>query len=246
MINLNSKSKLPTPSNAINKLIDEAIVKKRSSQPRRKYLGASMLGQSCQRAIQYEFLQYDKDPGKDFSARVYRIFQAGHELEESIVKWFRDAGFDLRNEKSNGDQFGFEVAGGVIQGHIDGVLCGGPDCIKYPALWEAKSMSNKKFNAFVKNGVAKSHPQYAAQVALYQAYMNLSDNPAVLTAINKDDSSLHHEIIPFNAQLAQEISDRAVNIIQSGENMLPRISNDPGWYECSWCSYSRRCHGVDI
>ena len=107
-------------------------------------------------------------------------------------------------------------------------------------------MSNKKFKAFVKHGVAKSHPVYAAQVALYQAYMDLSDNPAVLTAINKDDSSLHHEIIPFNAQLAQEISDRAVKIIQSGEHMLPKISDDPGWWECRFCSYLRRCHGLNI
>jgi len=242
MINLNSKSKLPTPSNAINKLIDEAIVKKRSSQPRRKYLGASSLGKACSREIQYEYLQTPKEKG--LSGRVLRIFELGHILEDEMVKHFRNAGFDLRNEKKNGEQFGFEAADGQISGHIDGVLCDGPDCIKYPALWEAKTMSEKKWNDFVKNGVAKSHPVYAAQVALYQAYMDLTQCPAVLTAINKNTSAYYHEIIPFNAQLAQETSDKAVNILHAGDTMLPRISNDPGWWQCRFCDFQLRCHDM--
>jgi hypothetical protein len=107
-------------------------------------------------------------------------------------------------------------------------------------------MAEKKYNDFVKNGVAKSHPVYAAQVAMYQAYMNLTENPAVLTSVNKNTSAYHHEIIPFNPQLAQETSDKAVNILQAGDVMLPRISDDPGWRQCRFCDFQRRCHGVNI
>jgi hypothetical protein len=248
MINLNSgsqKSKNPQ-SDTINEHIDAAIVAKREAVPRRKYLGASMLGKSCARAVQYEFLQTKKDPGSDFSARVYRIFQMGHELEEDIVQWFRDAGFDLRNEKPNGEQFGFETAGGLIQGHIDGVFCGAPEGsdLTVPCLWECKSANQSKFNSFKKHGVKKANPQYYAQANLYMAYMELSDAPAVFTVINKNDAEIYHELIPFDAEEAQRISDRAVNIIQAGETLLPRVSDDPGWFECRWCSYQKRCFNV--
>jgi hypothetical protein len=48
-----------------------------------------------------------------------------------------------------------------------------------------------------------SKPVYAAQLAVYQAYMEssvagLSANPALFTAINKDTAELHHELVPFD------------------------------------------------
>jgi hypothetical protein len=239
MIDLN-KSKAKGVSADINRLIDQAILD--TPRNKRKYLGASSLGGPCTRQIQYVYLDAPVDEGKGFSAKTYRIFSLGHILEDEMVRWFRDAGFDLRNEKKTGEQFGFSIADDRVQGHIDGVICGGPDVITYPCLWEAKTMANTKFNAFKKHGVAKSHPQYYAQVALYQAYMDLTDNPAILTSINKNTSEIHHEIIPFDADIAQKTSDKAVRILQAGEQMLPRASNDPDYWLCRFCDFKSRCH----
>ncbi len=111
-----------------------------------------------------------------------------------------------------------------------------------PCLWEAKSANQSRFNSFKKHGVKKTNPQYYAQANLYMAYMELTDAPAVFTVINKNDAEIYHELIPFDAEEAQRISDRAVNIIQAGSQMLPRISDDPGWFECKWCSYAQLCH----
>jgi hypothetical protein len=241
MIDLN-KTKSTGPSADINRLIDQAILD--TPKTKRKYLGASSLGGPCTRQIQYGYLGTPMDEGAGFSAKTYRIFGLGHILEDSLVKWFRDAGFDLRNEKKNGEQFGFEVADGRVQGHVDGVLVSGSDCIKYPALWEAKTMNGVKWNAFKKHGVKKSHPQYYAQVALYQAYMDLADNPAILTSINKNTSEIHHELIPFDADMAQKTSDKAVRILQAGEQMLPQVSADPDYFLCKWCDYRRTCHEI--
>jgi hypothetical protein len=228
------------PSADINRLIDQAILD--TPRTKRKYLGASSLGGPCIRQIQYGYLDMPIDDGAGFSAKTYRIFGLGHILEDSLVKWLRNAGFDLRNEKKNGEQFGFEVADGRVQGHVDGVFVSGPDVIQYPCLWEAKTMASTKWNAFKKHGVVKSHPQYYSQVALYQAYMELSDNPAVLTSINKNTSEIHHELIPFDADMAQKTSDRAVNIIQAGDQMLPQVSADPTFWICKFCDFQRRCH----
>lgn len=93
----------------------------------------------AERALQYEFAQAPVDYGRDVQGRILRIFERGHVNEECMVGWLRDAGFDLRTHKPDGEQFGFSVADGRLQGHIDGVFVGGPEGFDYPALWENKS-----------------------------------------------------------------------------------------------------------
>ena len=43
----------------------------------------------------------------------------------------------------------------------------------YRALWECKSANAKNWRDIVKRGVTLAKPVYAAQIALYQAYMGL-------------------------------------------------------------------------
>ena len=109
-------------------------------------------------------------------------------------------------------------------------------------------MNAKNWRDTVKNGVAISKPVYAAQIALYQAYMDaavpgLASNPALFTAINKDTAELHHELVPFNAELAQRMSDRAVRILSATDagELLPRIARDRDHFECRMCAYANRC-----
>jgi hypothetical protein len=239
MIDLNHQSVM----GEINFLIDQAIVADRSKEKPRDYLGGSRLGVSCSRALQYEFFNTPKDEGKDFNGKTYRIFQVGHVMEDIAVQWFRAAGFDLRNQKPDGKQFGFSIAGGQIAGHIDGVFCGGPDTLRYPCLWECKTMNHKKWNQVSKEKLRKANPVYFAQVQIYMAYMDLTDNPAIFTAINKDTQDLYHEAIPFDPEHSQKISDKGANIIsacRAGE-MLPRIATSPDFFECKYCSWSSRC-----
>jgi hypothetical protein len=52
-----------------------------------------------------------------------------------------------------------------------------------------------------------------------------------------------HFLVPFDAQLAQTMSDRAVAVIEAtraGE-LLPRITEDPGDWRCKICSHRERC-----
>ena len=130
---------------------------------------------------------------------------------------FRDAGFDLRTEDKQGEQFGFSIADDQIKGHIDGVICAGPVQMGYPALWENKSANDKKFQAFVRHGVAKANPTYATQIALYQTYMELSENPALFTVVNKNTSEVYYELVPYDQELAQKASDKAVNILTASK-----------------------------
>ena len=170
-----------------------------------------------------------------------------------LLDRLRAAGLDLYTRKGNrpdGEQFGFSVAGGRIRGHVDGVIAAAPAALglRTPALWECKTMNAKNWRETVAKGVTVAKPVYAAQIALYQAYMEgtvpgISAAPAVFTAINKDTCEIWHESVPFDAALAQSASDKAVTILRACDagEVLPRHTADPDHFECRFCAWRERC-----
>jgi hypothetical protein len=237
-----------TLSNILNALIDKALQQKQTQQPQRDYLGASRLGVVCARALQYEYTQTPRD--KPYTGQTLRIFEIGHVLEKMAWQWLQGAGFEIETRQPTGEPYGFSAAGGLIRGHVDGILWKVPEGleIQVPAVWECKSLNAKSWKQVVEKGVKKAKPVYAVQMALYQAYMEelipgLSKNPALLTAVNKDTAELYHELVDFDAALAQTASDRAVHILratQAGET-LPRISLDPNHFDCRFCDWQDTC-----
>ena len=149
-----------------------------------------------------------------FAPRTLRIFEAGHRAEDIVAGWLRLAGFDLRTGDADGRQFGFSALDGRFRGHIDGRVVSGPAPMRYPALWETKALGASSFRDVVKRGVSVARPVYAAQIAIYQAYMDLP-NPALFTALNRDSMDLHIETVPFDARLARDMSDRAVDVARA-------------------------------
>lgn len=240
----------PTWSETLTESIDAALQENHRKQAPRNYLGASRLGVACDRALQYKYLQTPVDHDRELSGQTLRIFQAGHVFETLMIDWLRQAGFELYTETANGDQYGFSAADGKMRGHVDGILANGPESanLRYPALWEAKSLSNRSWRDTVKRGLAVSKPVYAAQIALYQAYLEpqipkISRNDALFTAINKDTAELYFERIPFDGGLAQRTSDRGVKVLKACEahELLPRLTRDPTHYQCTFCPWQDRC-----
>lgn len=240
MMDFNSTASV---SGQITALIDGGMQQARARQPERQYLGASRLGVACERALQFEFAKAPFDHGRDTEGRMLRIFERGHVMEDCMVAWLRDAGFDLRTRKANGEQFGFSVADGRLQGHVDGVIVGGPDGFAYPALWENKCLGAKSWRELEKSGLAIAKPVYAVQVAIYQAYLELHEHPAIFTALNADTMEIYVERVPFDAALAQRHSDRAVKVITATDagELLPRAFNDATHFECRMCTWQDRC-----
>lgn len=227
----------------LQSLIDVAMQQAQQQQTPRNYLGGSRLGVACERALQYEYAKAPVDADKAFSGRILRIFERGHRMEDCMVNWIRAAGFDLRTRGHDGQQFGFSVLQGRLAGHVDGVIVAGPEGYRYPALWECKCLGAKSWSDLQKKGLAISKPIYAAQVAVYQAYLQLHEHPAVFTALNADTMEIYTELVPFDAQLAQQMSDRGLRVITATDagELLPRRFNEPSHLECRFCSYQLRC-----
>lgn len=244
----------------INDILDAKLLEQYKNQAKRDYLGASMLGDECVRKIQLQYMKHETD----VTAQNVRTFAIGHHLETLIADWMILAGFDLRTKGANGEQFSFSVAGGKLAGHVDGVIYAFPTKIaenfafqsdqqepniwsRRHALWECKTLNNKSWTDTAKRGVLVSKPLYYAQVQLYMAYLDLTENPCVFTALNKDTSELYHELIAFDAECAQRYSDRAVQIIKASENneLLPCISSDSSYFKCKMCGFRNECFGVE-
>jgi hypothetical protein len=232
-------------SNIVNAAIDAALSKKRDLQERRPYLGASAVGDSCERRTQFEFAGAPRE--KAFEPKTLRIFDRGHTFEELARAWLGDAGFMItqRNQRT-GQLFAFSQLDGRFKGHVDGVIIEGPEGWKYPALWEHKALGAKGFREISRDGLKKARPGYYAQVQIYMAYLGLTENPAMFSITNADTCEQEHLPVEFDADEAQRMTDRAVRIVKATDagDLLPRPYKDRSFFECKWCAFAERCWGM--
>ena len=84
----------------------------------------------------------------------------------------------------------------------DGVIVGGPGGLAYPALGgECKCLGNKPWRELRRTGFAVAKPVYAAQVAIYQAYLELHEHLAIFTARTPTRWRSTPELVPLDAAL---------------------------------------------
>jgi hypothetical protein len=223
----------------INVAVNEAIERAAATAAElpRPYLGASIVGHECPRRVQFDW--WCKPV---LAARVREIFARGHHFEAQSRDRLVAAGFKFAPP----EVLGFSAVNGALRGNADGIIIAGPDLpgayLIYPLLWEHKAVNSKNWRALERDGLEKTFPQYAAQVSLYQAYLDIT-NPALFTALNADTCERLHFLVPFNAERAQLWSDRAVTVIEAtraGE-LLPRGFDDPKDWHCRMCPHAERC-----
>ena len=202
----------------------------------RQYLGASVIGSECLRKVQFDWWC---KPAHLTQTRD--IFARGHFFEEVSRQHLKRAGFNFAPD----ERLSFSAAGGLFRGHADGILESGPELpeVGFPCLWEHKCIGDKGWRALERDGLEKAYPQYAAQVWLYQAYLEVTEHPAIFTAVNGNTCARLHLLVPFDAEQAQAWSDRAVTVIEAtraGE-LLPRAYDDPADWRCKACGHRSRC-----
>lgn len=248
-------------SEAFQALIDSAMEAKQQEEPGRTYLGASRLGEECERKLAYEYHKAPKDEGKHFHGKTLRIFDMGHDGETRMAEYLRLAGFTLLTERPDGRQFGFAVGWDEaaerfkISGHCDGIITAwnpvladpkwNPPAIHpemFPCLWENKALGAKSWTDTLKKGVKKSKPVYYAQMQLYMAYLEVGEHPGLFTAVNRDTGEIYAELVPFDQAAAQAASDRGARVVSTADpKEAPRVAREPTDFRCKFCDYADRC-----
>jgi hypothetical protein len=224
----------------VNAAINDAIERDAGAAAElpRPYLGASIAGSECLRRVQYDWWCTPLH-----SARTQEIFARGHHFEARMLKQLIATGFKFAPPEARA----FSAVNGDLRGHVDGIVIDGPNPLdgvyfNYPFVWECKALNAKNWRALGRDGLEKTFPRYGVQVALYQAYLDLT-NPALFSAINADTCEQLHFWVPFDAERAQLWSDRVANIIaatRAGE-LLERAYDDSNDWRCRLCPHKERC-----
>ena len=141
----------------LEELVNKAIDLAAEDESQREYIGASIIGSECERAIWYGFRWYKRPT---FPARIRRRFLTGDYYEERVVERLRYIGLTVddtnpraRNRKG---QWAVEYGelGGILRGHLDGIVTGhgkvwqdlGAELDQHhPVLLEVKAMASAKY-----------------------------------------------------------------------------------------------------
>jgi hypothetical protein len=228
---------------SIKQDIDDACVRL-FDQSYRDHLGASVIGQECNRRIVYGFRWMHRE---QFDGRMLRLFNRGHLEELRIANWLKAASIAVFGVSQDGEQIRISANEQHYGGSLDGVGKLPPKYqIEIPFLLEMKTHNDKRFKQLVKNGVRIAKPEHFIQMSCYAQMYELQYG--IYFGINKNDDDIHVEVLEMDWQLGINHTEKARNDIYATQ--LPsRIAANPAYGTCKYCPMVGVCHlghSVDI
>lgn len=205
----------------------------------REHLGISIIGEECSRKIWYGFRWCKLE---DFSARMRRLFARGHSEEDKFIKLLFGIGFKIfQHDPKTGKQYKLSGCNGHYGGSGDsvGIIPEFPDEL---ILLEFKTHNKKSFAKFGENkeiSVKIAHPKHFAQMSGYGR--GFGTKYGLYCAVNKDDDDLYFELLELDWNYGQQLESKAYDIITS-KLPPPRISDNPAYHHCKYCTFSSICH----
>jgi hypothetical protein len=199
-----------------------AAVEATQDRSERTYLGASVLGDPCERKLWLAF-RWAYEP-EWFDGRKLSIFETGHRWEARLVELLRQAGLTVHDiDPETGEQFLVRFAGGHAGGHLDGEVEGVPEAPKKRHVFEAKSHNDKSFKELQRLRVQQAKPQHYDQM---QVYMHLRCvERGLYVAVNKNDDDIYCERVAYDPAQAMRLVAKAERIVTSA--MPPPCSCPP-------------------
>lgn len=228
---------------------DAALVAKMAQEMPRAYLGMSSIGGSCSRKLWYEFRKVGREV---FDAATLKRFRDGHITEQTVIDQLKLLdGITLIDRREDGQQIGYIDLDGHFRGHLDGDILGIFQAPKKPHVLEVKCCSEKKFKELQKavaelgekQALKKWNPGYYTQGQTYCHYHSRTRHYLVVaTPGGRDWMGVRTD---YDITHALQTIAKAKRIIQSNEP-LDKLSNDPSYFECRYCTFNGICHKGDI
>lgn len=229
--------------------IDREMERRAALEPRRSYLGASAIGDECERKLWYSIRP--EIPRKPFDAASLKRFEDGHRGEALMAERLRMVpGVELWTvDEVTGGQIGGTLYGGRFGWHVDGVIRGLLQAPETPHVWEHKQVGQKKFDEFRKLKAAVGEkatlaawdPVYFAQGVLYMELLDLTRHYlTVSTPGGRETLSCRTEAKPV---MAKAVLAKAKRILDAVEPPV-RLSERPEFFKCKWCDFREACHGL--
>ena len=208
----------------------------------RNHLGASRIGNACQRELWYEFRHaYFAEVEND--GRMLRLFDTGNLEEGRLIKDLENIG--IKVEAFDGDnQFRFvEPDNKFFSGSADGFGTGFIEAPKTRHLLEFKTMNTTTFKLIRDKGVKLVKPEHYAQM---QTYMRWSKTErAYYLAVCKETDEIYGERVKYDKEFSHMLRELAHGVVTAQEPPKA-IGGTPDYYKCRYCDAKALCHGYGI
>lgn len=211
----------------------------------REYLGASQLGEQCERKIYYRL---HNAPAAPRPSSLIMAANDGHRTEAAMAELLRAVpGVELWTHDAEGKQFGFTDFAGRFRGHCDGVIKGILQAPATPHIWECKAVNDKKFGEFRnaqqkfgdKQTLMNFSYQWYCQAQCYLGYFDLTRHYlTVCSAGLRDVLSCRTEFVPAFFQMMRKRAERILGYREPPA----RIKDDPAYWQCKFCEFRAHCH----
>jgi hypothetical protein len=202
----------------------------------REHLGASVIGNSCERALWYTHRWATR---ANHSGRLLRLFERGQSEENRFTQALRAIGVKVMTvDPDTGRQWECRDDSGHFGGSADAVIFGAPEAPQTWAICEMKTHAAKSFADLVKKGVRESKPLHYAQMTVYGHLLGL--DRALYLAVNKNDDDLYAEWVHIDVAEGTRLVAKAARVVNS-PTPLSRIAHTETWHECRFCDHRGAC-----
>jgi hypothetical protein len=223
------------------------VLAKSDDKPRH-YLGASEIGDKCERKLWYSLNMPELARPMELRGRL--ATGDGHRAEAWMAEQLAKLPFiQIEVTQPDGMQFGFIDMENKFKGHADGFITG---LLQAPAtrhVWEHKCVNEKKFELFKKakadygekGALEKWDYLYYAQAVTYMEYFGCTRHYLTVTTpgCRDFDSARTNE----DKVLASALRSKARRIIDYASPPYG-ISTNPNWFECKFCNFREVCHNL--
>jgi len=198
----------------------------------RDYLGASILGEACQRKLWLQFHKY-VEPEK-FSSRMLRLFYRGQREEGMFEMYLRETSFNIIENCMSQARW----TDGFMSGAGDGVVekNGERYCVEY------KTHSLAQFKSLERGYLANSHPKHFTQCQVNALKFNCVGS--IYLAVNKDNDELFCDVIALDNEFANQELAKG-EYVTMADKPPERIANKPTAFACKFCHAKDVCWGFD-
>lgn len=240
--------KLPEIEDPTLRAID-SIMESNQETRARPYLGASAIGDSCERKLWLNF-RWVKNGFID--AAGLRRINDGHRGEHIIAMLLKTVpSVDLSTEKEPGVQHSFESIGGHFRGNCDGLLTGLLQDPETLYVWECKISNEAKYKKLVSlkslrgdvDALKNWDYVYYAQAQVYMHFFEAKKH--YLTVGSPGVRDIVSIVTHYDAEEAEKFIEKARRIIFM-PRPAARISSDPAWHECKYCTFHGLCHEDEL
>ncbi|MBQ6969824.1 MAG: PD-(D/E)XK nuclease family protein [Synergistaceae bacterium] len=205
-----------------------------------KVLSASKCGFPCERNLFYSVNNYEGNS----SSHSQRIFDVGSALEPVIVEWLRSDGWNVEYNQGSQNaplEVAIDVSGGQLIGHPDCIISR-PDGLQN-VLIDIKTMNERSFTLWKKEGSLKSKPQYVKQLHVYAAGLMAQGRTIEklgIVGVNKNNSEMHMDFFDFDENIMKSISESAQRVFSLTD--VPLINSPSESWCCNYCEFSKQCN----